>query len=326
MADPALGGNAVVAVDFESAWGTAKGSPSGKKIAVTSCGIVPTQALIDNPNIRGDFNSADPATGRKAAQGPLNLVPTHEILPFLQKLLTGTLVKSGSADPWTATSKLGSTMPLSAIVETDFNIGGTHRYALASGVRINSWTIPISFEGFLAMQLDLMAKDVVVGSTAYDATLTDWSDSSPLDHMQLAAADVKLGGAAVGYIRSGQVQINANLDGEDYRVGGGGARGSLVPRRHSISGSLELAVDSVAVVTLLGAGTATSLSFKWTTATNRTWELTLPRVFLEKTGPSLQDDGLVKVSVNFRAVYDPTALTSVTMVTTLGVDPDTEYV
>lgn len=325
MADPALGGNAVVAVDFENGWGTVKGVPVGRKIAVTSCGIVPTQALLDNPNIRGDFNPSDPATGRKAAQGPLNLVPTHEVLPFFQKLLTGTLVKTGAADPWTATSKLGSTMPLSAIVEVDFNIGGTHRYALASGVRINSWTIPISFEGFLAMQLDLMAKDVVVNTTAYDATLNDWSDSSPLDQMQLASADVKLGGAAVAYIRGGQIQISSNLDGEDYRVGGGGARGSLVPKRHTITGNLELAVDSVAVVTLLGAGTPTSLSFKWTTAANRTWELTLPRVFLEKTGPALQDDGLVKVNVNFRAVYDNTALTAVTMVTTLGVDPDTEY-
>lgn len=325
MADPALGGNAVVTVDFESAWGTAKVTPVGRKIAVTSCGIVPTQALIDNPNIRGDFNPTDPATGRKAAQGPLALVPTLEIIPFFQKLLTGTLVKAGAADPWTATSKLGNTMPLSAIVETDFNIGGTHRYALASGVRINSWTIPISFEGFLAMNLDLMAKDVAIGSSAYDTPLVDWADSTPLDHMQLAAADVKLGGSAVAYIRGGQVQISANLDGEDYRVGGAGVRGSLVPRRHTISGNLDLAVDSVAVVTLLGAGTATSLSFKWTTGSNRTWELILPRVFMEKTGPSLQSDGIVTVNVNFRAVYDPTAVTAVTMIATLGTDPDTEY-
>lgn len=327
MADPALGGNAVVMVDFESAWGTAKETPAGKTIALQSNGLVPTQALIDNPNIRGDFNPTDPALGRKAAQGTMALVPTLEILPFLQKLLTGTLVKGGTADPFTATSKLGSTMPLSAIVETDFDIGGTHRYALASGVRINSWTIPINFEGFLSMNLDLMAKDVVIGSSAYDAEpASDWSDSSPLDHMQLATADVKLGGAAVAYIRSGQVQINANLNGDDYRVGGAGARASLVPRRHTISGNLDLAVDSVPVVTLLGAGTATSLSFKWTTASNRTWELTLPRVFLEKTGPSLQSDDLVTVNVNFRAVYDPTAETAVTMVTTLGVDPATEYV
>lgn len=327
MADPAIGANAVVMVDFEETWGAAKAAPAGKKIALQSNGLVPTQALIDNPNIRGDFNPTDPALGRKAAQGTMALVPTLDILPFLQKLLTGTLVKGGAADPFTATSKLGSTKPPSIVVETDFDIGGTHRYALASGVRINSWTIPISFEGFLSMNLDLMAKDVTVETSAYDATPTsDWTDSSPLDHMQLAAADVKLGGSAVAYIRSGQVQISANLNGEDYRVGGAGARASLVPRRHTISGNLDISVDSTAVVTLLGAGTPTSLSFKWTTAANRTWELTLPRVFLEKTGPALQSDDLVTVNVNFRAVYDPTATTAVTMVTTLGVDPDTEYV
>lgn len=327
MADPAIGANSVVMVDFEDTWGVVKASPAGKKIALQSNGLVPTQALIDNPNIRGDFNPTDPAVGRKAAQGTMTLVPTLEVLPFIQKLLTGTLVAAGVGDPYTATSKLGSTMPLSAIVETDFDIGGTHRYALAKGVRINSVTIPISFEGFMSMSLDLMAKDLTIETTAYDATpISDWSDSSPLDHMQLAAAGVKLGGSAVGYIRSGQVQIAANLNGDDYRVGGAGARGSLVPRKHAITGNLDLAVDSVAVVTLLGAGTPTSLSFKWMTAANRTWELTLPRVFIEKTGPSLQSDDIVTVNVNFRAVYDGTATTAVTMVTTLATDPDTEYV
>ena len=166
MADPAFGSQVVVTVDFESAWGTAKVTPVGKKIGVTQCAIVPTQALLDNPTLRGDFNPSDAATGRKSCQGPLNLVGNVAVMPFISKWLTGTLVKTGAADPWLATSKLGTTKPGSAIVELDIDIAGTHKYALASGCRINSLTIPISFEGFLALSMDIMAKDSAIGAVA----------------------------------------------------------------------------------------------------------------------------------------------------------------
>jgi hypothetical protein len=325
MADPAFGSQAVVTVDFESAWGTAKVTPVGRKIGVTQCGIVPTQALIDNPTLRGDFNPADAATGRKAAQGPLNLVANVAVMPFITKWLTGTLVKSGTADPWTATSKLGTTKPASAIVEVDYDIAGTHRYALASGCRINSVTFPISFEGFLALTMDVMAKDVVLGSSAYDTPLVDWATGTPFDHMQLATADVKVGGSAVAYIRGGQVQVNANLYGDDYRVGGGGTRGSLVPGTYGISGNLDLALDSAAVISLITSSTPTTIDLTWTSGTNRSFRLYLPRVVLEKTGPALNDAGITTIPVNFRAAYDGTAVTAIQMVTSLGVDPDTEY-
>lgn len=324
MGDPAIGTNATVAVDFEASWGVAKGSPKGRKIAIQECGILPTQALLTNPNILGDFNPSKPVRGRKAAQGALNLVPNLQVFPFLQKLLTGTLVKTGSADPWLATSKLGSTMPASAIIESAFDIGGTMRYLRATGCRINSMTIPISFEGFLQLTMDVMAKDVTVETTAYDATLDDWTTDDPLEHLQLASAAVLLGGSPVGFIKGGQIQLSANLQGDDYRVGGAGARGSLVPRAYGISGNLQLALDSTAVLTLITSDTPTDLAFTWGVGTNRSETITLPGVLLEKTGPAVKD-GLIDVPVNFQAFKDPTAGTAIEMEASIGVDPDTEY-
>lgn len=304
MADPALGTNAVVAIDFEASWGVAKGTPVGKKIAVVSCGIVPAQELLDNPTIRGDFNSSDPASGRKSASGQIVMIPNITVNPWLHKWLTGNLTVTGASDPYTNSSKIAADVAKSCVVEVDYDIGGTHRYARASGVRINRWGIPINFEGFLQYSLDCLGKDVTIETSAYDATLApDWSAGSPLDMMQLASADVKLGGSAVGYINSGNIDIAANLFADDYRVGAAGARGSLVPQRHQVTGSLKLVVDSTAVLTLITGSAATSLSFKWTNAANRTFQLDLPRVFLQKTGPALQD-GPIMVDVSFRAAYD----------------------
>lgn len=445
MGDPAIGTNAIVAVDFEASWGVAKGSPKGRKIAVQECGILPTQALLTNPNILGDFNPSKPVRGRKAAQGPLNLVPNLQVFPFLKKLLTGTLVKTGAAKatgtitcvavanlidgetvtlddgvnapvvfefdvngtgvggsnvqvdvsldtsaievaatlhaaingvgaglaitsvdnldgtltltndavgtagnetitetvadagftvtgmaggaalPYVATSKLGNTMPASAIIESAFDIGGTMRYLRATGCRINSMTIPISFEGFLQLAMDVMAKDVTVETTPYDASLDDWTTDDPLEHLQLDSAAVLLGGSPVGYIKGGQIQISSNLQGDDYRVGGGGARGSLVPRAFGISGNLQLALDSTAVLTLITSDTPTDLEFTWGVGTNLSETITLPGVLLEKTGPAVKD-GLIDVPVNFQAFKDPSSGTALEMVSELAVDPDTEYV
>ena len=315
MADPAFGANSAVVVDFEQSWGVDKTTPDGKKIGVISNTLVASQELIDNPTIRGDFNSVDPFNGKKSAAGDIVLVPTLEFAPFLQKWLTGTLAEGGAGPDYTLTSKLGTAVPPSAVVETSFNIGGSARYSKASGVRIARLGLPIAVDDPLQATIGTMAKDVVVGSSPYDATPTDWSDSTVLENLLLAAADVKLGGSPVAYVQSGQLDIDTALFGDDYRVGGGGARGSLVPGRYRISGNLRLVVDATAVLTLLSAGAPTSLSLKWAASAARYFKVNLPRVILQKTGPTLANDGPVAIDAQFRAVYDATAGTSIELET-----------
>ncbi|MFA6031120.1 MAG: phage tail tube protein [Elusimicrobiota bacterium] len=322
MSDPAIGNNSVVVVDFEQSWGVAKAVPKGRKISVVKCGILPTQALIANPSLRASFNPAKPFLAQPKSQGPITLIPNVQVLPFIQKLVTGTLVKTGTVDPFTGTSKLGTTMPLSAIVEGSFDIGGTLKYGVASGVRINGWTIPISFEGPLQLSLDAMAKNVVFGDVAYDATPDDWTIDDPVDQMHLISGFVKLGGSTVGYIKGGQLQGAANLQ-DDFRAGLLG-RGSLVPKTHGLTGSLQLALESVAVLTLVTGGAPTDIEFKWLVAAGRSWTVKY-HVLMEKTGPAVED-GLVEVPVNFQGFEDTAVSTSVTFATELGVDPDTEYV
>ncbi len=323
MGEPAIGNNSVVVVDFEASWGVAKGSPVGRKISVVECGILPTQALIGNPSLRASLNPSKPSLGQPKAQGPITLVPNVQVLPFFQKLFTGTLVKTGAADPWLATSKLGATFPKSAIFESSFDIGGTLKYARASGVRINGWTIPIAFEGPLQMSLDAMAKNVTYGDTPYDVAPDDWTVQDPLEHMQLISGFVKVGGSAVGYIKAGQLQHSANLNGEDFRAGLLG-RGSLTPKTYGINGNLTIALESVAAMTLVTGGAVSDIEFKWQVGTNRFFR-TKHHVQMEITGPAVKD-GLVEVPVNFQGFEDAGTGTAFEFESSIGVDPDTEYV
>ena len=72
------------------------------------------------------------------------------------------------------------------------------------------------------------------------------------------------------------------------------------------------------------AGGATDLEFLWQVATNRSINVKY-HVQMEITGPPVKD-GLIDVPVNFQGFEDPLTGKAVEFVTTLGVDPDTEYV
>jgi hypothetical protein len=288
------------------------GAYNAHQIGVVQETILPTQDLLDNPTLRGDFNAPDPTFGKKAAAGSLIVIPNQQLLPLFFRQIVGEQgeVTTG-AGPYTHTAKLGAYLPLSFKIEKQMNIGGSMRYMLAKGARINQMTIPLDSVGLTQWSLDMMAADVAVNTTSLFTTSTDWrSLGTPQDFLQFAAADVKIGGSAVAYIKKGSIQIGLNLAADDYRAGAGGARGSLTPQQAKISGTLTLVLDSTAVLTLLTAGTASALSLKWTMGGGHSFELDLDRIFIMKTAAAIKDGGPVEVDATFRGVYDVTNVTS----------------
>ena len=448
MSDPVLGAFSKVVVDYETSWGVAKGSPTGFHIPVTICALAPSQSLIPNPTLTGDLSERDPAFGPIAATGNLVKVADLVTFPFFTQLLCGNLAGAGAGPNYTHTSKISSNMPLSAVVETSWNLA-VPQYSKASGVRIQTMTIPIDSTGFLSTTYALEAKTVTIGTTPYSAgsvavaaadllsgtlapsnndtvqagsvvytfkttltgaanevliggtgsaadalynlasainagddigvtygtgttanadvsastltsssllcvakvagvagnslgalhavgshltwshattftggvdagSLTDWttSASSPFDGLQLASADCKIGSSAVGFISKGSISVAAGLGGSDYRDGSGGARGSLVPSVYKVTGSLDLALDSSAVLALIAsASTPVSLDFTWTQAAGSTFQIIIPRAFISRTGPALTGPGAIMVTAQFNAAFDTATQTSCEFIT-----------
>lgn len=442
MGDPAIGNNSVVVVDFEQSWGVAKGSPKGRKISVVGCSVLPNRGLIDSPSLRSNWNPAKPFTGAKKPAGTIQLVPNVQVFPWIQKLITGTLVKSGAtkatgtivcipkadfvdgetltlddgvnaatvfefdvngtgvsggnvqvdisgattaidvaailhtaingvgaglaitstnpgtgtlnlqndatgstgnvaiadtvADvdfthtgmtggaplPYVATSKLGDTMPASAIVEESFLINGVTKYVRAVGLRISNWSIPIAHEGALLLNLGVKAKDVTLEDTAYDASPDDWMVEDQFDHQGLITGSVKIGGVERGWVKSGTLTGDTRLQ-DDFRAGLDGY-GSLVPMVYNLGGSLEIALEDADALAFITGGEVTDLEFVWQVAAGKTWGVTY-HVVLEPTGPAVKD-GLISVPVTIRGFEDTGTGTAVSFVTNLSTDPDTEYV
>lgn len=444
MSDPVQGLFSKVVVDFEQSWNTAKSSPTGFSIPVTTNGLAPSQALIPNPSLTGSLAERDPALGPVAAAGSLVKVADLLSFPFFMKLLCGNLVGGGSGPNYTHTSKVASDKPLSAVIETSWNLD-TPQYSKATGCRINTFTLPITSSGFLTLTAAMEAANVVTTTTPYasgavaiaasdllsgslapsdsdtvqvgtqvytfktsigsafdvligdtadasdalfnlkqainddgdegvdygssttanaDVTATtltssslllvakvagaagnslaalhaigshltfshastftggiavgvevDWTTGSPFDGLQLASADVQIGASPVGYISGGSISVACGLGTSDVRVGGSGARGSLVPSVYKVTGSLDLVLDSAAVLTLLASGsTPVALDFKWTQAAGQSFEVIIPRAFISKAGPALSGPGAISVTAQFTGAFDNSTGTSFKMI------------
>jgi hypothetical protein len=133
---------------------------------------------------------------------------------------------------------------------------------------------------------------------------------------------VKVGGVTVGYVKGGQLTGDAKLQ-DDPRAGLLG-NGSLVPMTHGLGGNLDIALESVGALTLVTGGGVTDLEFVWQVAVGRSWGVTY-HVVLEPTGPAIKD-GLINVPVTFQGFEDPATGTGVEFESSIGVDPDTEYI
>jgi len=308
MADPAIGSLSTLRIGIESAWGTA--NTNGNTIAYRSGGIKPAQPLNDNPNMRGDFSPSVPGSGKKAAQGTIAFVPTIDSIPYIFYWLFGNISSTDNTTYWTHVSTLADDMPLSMTVSNLVDLD-TDQWLQGIGCRINSLTIPFGPDGFSEWSMEVMAKDATFELSGL-TQLADLTTGEVLDNILLDSTDgVKIGGSTVGYVQSGSLRISANLFADDYRAGTSGVRGSLVPGKYTVDGSIKVALDSAAVLTLLGAGTPQAFQLLWNLGTNRTLTISLPATYFQKTGPDVQD-GPLFADVSFKCAYDSVTGTAIT--------------
>lgn len=315
MPNIGIGANGTLTLDFEDTFGVTP-TPAGKKIPFESESFAGTQSLIDNPVLLSDPNPADATIGKQDAGGSFSTIPTISTAPWLAKWGLGSLVTVGAAAPYTHTAKLVSGALPSAVVEVLADLD-TDQFKLVNGATVNSFKFEVGVAGFLKWTFDTKAKKVAwASSAALAAGVVDLTTGQTfIDNMMLQAADVKEGGSAIGTIVTLSGSVDHNLFTDDYRVGGGGVRASLVRRRAKVSGSARIAFEDLATMNKAIAGTFTSFDLKWTAATNRTIQIVIPRVRLERNDAKIDNDGPLFVDFNWSASKDETEGTSIKIVT-----------
>ncbi len=333
MADPLVGSRSALRVDFESSLGTVKGTPAPRLITFVSESLSGTQNLIRNPSIRADGNRPAPVNGNITASGQLQVIADIDSIGWWLKLLNHAVASTGASDPYTHTYKwdITSVTFRSAFIDL---LQGTSRWKTMSGVRIKKFGVKFMSEGFMLVTLDLVGLTAATTtSQTLTGTPTDWTASTPLHMLQIAAADLTIDGTAstsaggnAACLAELEIDPNVNITENDYRIGQSGARSGLAVGAMDLGVKLKLAVEGTTQYTFMQSTTSHDVTLKFTAAANRTLQMQIPAFYVQKTLPMVQNDMGIFVDIEGMAAYDATAATQLKWVLVNGNDSATLYV
>lgn len=142
---------------------------------------------------------------------------------------------------------------------------------------------------------------------ALDTSVTD-PGHTPFGGFDVAS--ITIGGVAVANVKSVNITVENNLDGDSFIVGGRGRRASLTDGIVKVSGDITVLFTDMTLYQKAIAGTESSLYLKWALGTgagtsgNETLEISIPELIWAKETPVLDGPRGVEYRGTFSAYYD----------------------
>ena len=328
----AMGINAYMAFQKETAFGVDPVSPNGRKLYFSSEDIKLSRPLesidmfgvpVSNPvNISGR-DTHRVAAGKVDVSGGIK---THLQANQLGNLIyggMGTVNTTNNNGIRTHVIEFGQVLP-SYVVEVahpDITL-----YKHLNGAMVNKLTFNFKQSGFDEVAIDLMGASCVYNSSVWDATLVDlgYSPFSSENSINL----LEIAGVPYAYITELSFSIDNQLDGDTHVIGGGigSPRTWICHSIARVSGSVKaLFVNSVLYARALGH-TATSISVVRARGTgdgslnNEQIQFYLQKCYLSPKSPAVTGPKGILAEFDFEGVenitQDPSSSLVVTLVNT----------
>jgi hypothetical protein len=220
----------------------------------------------------------------------------------LFKHLLGGYVRTG-ASPYTHTFKVSS-LPAGLQFEKQFT--DIIQYIRYNGCKINSHSGSIKNEGPLEGKFSFMGAKETVASLPHDGSPTDFGHI-PFDGYE---AVINQGGAPLATVTEVTFEINNNLDGSIYVIGGAGERYSLPAGKVKVSGKVTALFENMTLYNLAVAHTETSLQLVLTKGTgagsvgNEKLTYNFDEIVFRPMAPVIAGDAGIMVELEFEAYYD----------------------
>lgn len=280
-----------------------------RKLPVKSFSLAPTE------NLQQDVVLSSPATTRDAmdpyrdfielagdAVVPLDVTNIGHWL----RMLFGAPTTSGTTN-LTHVFKSGSNALPSASFEKVYgDISGAHEGY--TGVRANTWTMPIQPNGVAECTFGLMG-------LSYTANLTS-SPGTPVvatfERFNRFQGSVQRNGSALPAFMTGNINFSNNMEAvkavrSDRRIEGF----DWAETSAQFEGSVRLTSANASILTDAIAGTPCALNYQLLIDANKSLLIELPRVILTPIGPRLEGPMGVDLPVRGIASFDATAVCTV---------------
>lgn len=282
----------------EVTFGETPATPATKLIEFVSFNgnLVPNQ--LSDPSIRSDRQVAYSRRGNSSTEGQLEVVMAPDNYDFL--------LEAALQGAWTTNAlKIGSTQRSFAIEQSFVDID---QHRVFNGVVVNTMSMEITTDSLVKATFGLMGKS----TTPFSQTRIDESPDAitSKDKFYHEGGTFNEGGVAVGYLSALSFELNNNVTGNNA-LGVVGVR-SMTSGKVNVTGSVTGLFESVALYNKFKDNTDTSLSFTLV-AGLETLQFTFHKVKYTSGNITMNGDAGVTVELAFEALYDSTALNTLTV-------------
>lgn len=298
----ATGANAVLVGDTETSFKSDPSSIDGKVIPFVTSSLASAQNLIDSETITNSRNPAAPAGGNIDLVGDIVTEFSETAYSWLLKHALGSVVTTGSADPWTHVFKIAQ-LPVSLLIATGFTDIGF--YVKSNGVRVNrvKWEFPT--EGIVRQTFSMLGAVESFGSTPYDATPTVFA----FQPYTTFSAAIEEGGGSIGIVKSCEITLDNDLDPDSFVIGGLGFRRSIPEGRTKVTGQIVVTFEDLVMYSKAVGLTESSLKITLTRGGSpaRSAEFFIPELIYERHSPPVEGPRGVTVTLPFRGYFGNSA-------------------
>ncbi len=313
MSPQARGSNSRLIFDQETTFGTTPAAPAAQVAYFENEGFAQTIEQIESAIIRGNRNPTAPLRGNRSVSGSI----ATELAPVGQgvwlKHLMGSVATTGDG-PYEHVFKIG-TLPVGLCFEKQFL--DLDKFVLYNGVRVASASFDFAPSGKIAVSYSFAGQKETVGDTSFDAAPVDLGHS-PFEGFHAA---IEEGGSTIGVVTAAKLEINNDLQTDQYVIGGGGLVHGLPEGIVKVSGSLTALFDSMALYDKAVAGTESSLKVTLTKGDglgsegNESLEFFVPELRFQANTPTINDSKGLLIELPFMAYFDDAAAATALQIT-----------
>lgn len=293
-AQQARGYKSAMTIDFEPSFGVSPAAKKGVSLPMISNELSKAQTLIESNTITNTRNDTQPALGRVSVDGDIEMPADYVASGYMLKALFGEPKTTGTAPNKTHVFTVKDNQP-SLIVEKAFPDLG--KYVRYKGVKINTLSVEFGQDSEMTFKFGVMGASREQDSTPYDAAAA----AAKLLRIAQNHAYVKIDGTESRIVKEGTLEISANLDGDQYVVGGGGLRGDIPEGLMKVSGSLKALFVSTDWMDKADTGAAVAMEIGFRLDGNTSLVFAMPTVQFEPFDAQISGPAGVVVEVKWRA-------------------------
>jgi hypothetical protein len=209
-------------------------APAGFLMPINTCNVQPQQNINKPATLTGGRNPVQPFRGNKDVSGSIVVPVDSRAMWYWFQLMFGDPSISGGP-PYTHEFKIPTAQPYFTL-EQQFKDLDTDKFYQFLGCKIGSFSMEVGGDGELTASMNVLGADFQIAGASFDAAPTDVKSTlDPVGNFQAAIAE---GGSSLAIARTLSINLDMDLDGDQYVIGGGGVRGDIPEGIVGVSGQL----------------------------------------------------------------------------------------